>query len=113
MLKLMRQPLDPNTVSREIEVIRTIISENIAPLELYLFGSVAEGKMTDQSDYDLLIVMKDHDSCKLGMKQYIQIRSRLPRRPIDVLWMSQAEFDEKKVEGGVAFIAFQDGQKLI
>lgn len=109
----MRQPLDPNTVSREIEIIKTMISEKIAPLELYLFGSAAEGNMTDQSDYDLLIVMKDHGSCKLGMKQYIQIRPHLPRRPIDVLWMSQTEFDEKKVEGGVAFIAFQDGQKLI
>lgn len=106
----MRQPLDPNTVSREIEIIKTMISEKIAPLELYLFGSAAEGNMTDQSDYDLLIVMKDHGSCKLGMKQYIQIRPHLPRRPIDVLWMSQTEFDEKKLTGELLLSLFRTGR---
>jgi len=109
----MRKKLAANLVESELGTIQLVFSEEVKPQELYLFGSASEGKMTDHSDYDLLVVMKDVLDCKKGMKAYRRIRSLLPRRPIDVVWMHRTEFDLKKEEGGIAFIAFSEGRKLI
>jgi len=113
VLKVMRTNLKPEIVEKEVRLLTDLILKNISPLEMYLFGSASEGKMTDQSDYDLLIVVTDQIEQRLGMKKYSEIRSQLPRRPIDTIWMTKSEFDEKKREGGVAFIAFNEGKRLI
>lgn len=109
----MRRKLPVDVIEAELRAIQNIFSQQVRPHSLYLFGSASEGKMTDQSDYDLLVVMKDILDCKKGMKAYRLSRSHLPRRPIDVVWMHRKEFDQKKEEGGIAFVAFTEGRKLI
>ena len=38
----------------EVELLKNKIAEQISPLKIYLFGSFAEGKQTEDSDYDFL-----------------------------------------------------------
>ena len=112
-LKLTRKLLPAALIEAEIEQIRTVVLENINPINLYLFGSSAENKMTDQSDFDLLFVLSSVEEIKIAQIQWRKIRPLLPKRAFDVVWLTQSGFERKKREGGVAMIAYEDGRKLI
>jgi len=58
-LRVTRKPLDPEFQKAEILRITEIISTTINPVAIYCFGSASEGKATDQSDFDFLIILDD------------------------------------------------------
>lgn len=113
MLKLMRKVLSSELVEEEIQQIINVLRVEIAPVHAYLFGSASDGRMTDQSDYDLVLVFSSDEDRKKGKRGFAQARVQLPRRPFDVIWLTEEEFEKKKSGGGVVTIAIEDGRKLI
>lgn len=86
------------------------LSERVSILEAYLFGSAAEGRMTRDSDIDLLLVIADEAS---ETDVYAEVNKPF-FSPIAVDWiiLDKSNFDRKKNYGGVAFIAYHQGKKM-
>jgi len=47
-------------IEREIKIILDTIIEKLSPLKIVLFGSYVYGKLTKDSDIDILVVVQDH-----------------------------------------------------
>lgn len=83
--------LSKNDINNIVEKIKT----NINPKQIYLFGSYAEGRETDLSDVDLLIV---DDSGRNKNALALEISSMLfPRHyGLELIVASPEEIEEKK-----------------
>lgn len=82
----------------EIDELKDKFIENLTPVRIYLFGSFAEGKQTEDSDFDFYIVVKDSekDIAELTTKAYKSIR-RVKQRPVDILVGTQSRFEQRKL----------------
>ena len=110
-LRATRKVLSDAETADLVQRVSEIIISAAKPSALYLFGSASEGKMTDQSDLDYLVVCPDADSIKSGKSSLARLKP-LAGIPVDLIWVTQDEFKEKRESGGVCFIAWNDG-KLI
>jgi len=91
----------------EIDGIIKAILSTVPALEIYLFGSSANGKANEDSDYDFYVVIPD-DGMRAREATW-RIRKAIPRqtRPIDMLVNTKSRFDKYKdsisfIEGEVA-----------
>ena len=107
VLKCTRKLLDPNQVMKEAKEIALVLSQT-DPLKLYLFGSAAEGKMTDQSDFDFLLVFETAAQIKLAQKK-LKKHYPLSQYPVDIIWVTQEEYQRKKELGGICFVVEREG----
>jgi len=91
------------------EIVRRILSV-AKPGEIILFGSAATGKMTRDSDVDLLVVEPDPSDPRA---ESVRIQSALRGLgfPFDVIVISTQWFEESKmVIGGIAYAANKYGR---
>ncbi len=84
----------------EIDELKDSFIENLAPVRIYLFGSFAEGRQTEDSDFDFYIVVNDseNDMLSLTAKAYKAIRHK-QRRSVDIIVNTEKSFDNKKDKG--------------
>lgn len=83
-----------------------------SPARVILFGSVATGTATADSDLDILVVLDDVADARA---ESIRLRDALGDlgMPIDVIVMSTERFEETKhVIGGVAYPAHKYGRVI-
>ena len=82
---------------REIQKIKDELVSRILPERIYLFGSFAEGKGTDDSDFDFYIVMKDGvgNLTDLTAEAYRAIR-KVRTRAVDLILGTESRFEERK-----------------
>ena len=91
------------------------IAAAVNPLRIYLFGSFAEGRNNEDSDYDFYVVMSD--DCKenpldIAGQAYCSAR-HIKKRPIDVLIEKISRFNEmKNVPISVEYDVYQKGVLL-
>jgi len=81
-----------------------------SPARVIVFGSVATGTATTDSDLDLLVVIDDVADARA---ESIRLRAALGDvgMPVDVIVMSSARFEEtKQVIGGIAYPANKYGR---
>lgn len=93
------------------ELVRRILTA-AKPDRIILFGSAASGKMTRDSDIDLLVVEPEPGSIR---EESVKIRRALDEigYPIDVIVMSTERFEEtKNLLGGIAYPAHKYGRIL-
>jgi predicted nucleotidyltransferase len=93
------------------EIVRRILSVT-SPDKVILFGSAATGRMTGDSDIDLLIVEADPGDRR---EEYVRIRRALRGMgyPFDVMLISTQWFQESKdVIGGIAYPANKYGKVI-
>ena len=83
--------------TKEIEELKNSFIEHLAPVRIYLFGSFAEGRENENSDFDFYIIVKDteKDILDLTSKAYKSIRHK-QRRAVDIIVNTQSRFDIKK-----------------
>ena len=96
------------------EIILDIISEYNYE-SIILFGSRARNEHTQNSDYDLLIIMKEEKSIMELRKIQSQIRTKLALNNIDADVLVKTKFiiDEfKNKQGNVIYNALQEGVKI-
>lgn len=93
-----------------------IVVQSLASLilvqEAYLFGSVAHGSFTEDSDIDLIAVVADNIDVNELHKKF----NRLPLKrtfALDLILKNKSEFDQRKDVGGVCFEAFHHGKKIL
>jgi len=96
----------------DIEKIRDRVAESLHPEKIFLFGSYAEGKATDDSDIDLLVVVES------GLSRHernIALKRLFPARrfSLDAFVYTPQEYSRyKDVPGTIAYNATHFG-KLI
>ena len=82
------------TVKAEFDRYISFISQMDGVLRIYLFGSYANGKPTDNSDIDLMVVVRDGIN---ALKTMQNVSFGLPNKrvPLDVLVDNVSVFDER------------------
>lgn len=83
---------------KEIETLKHCLVSTLKPAKIYLFGSFAEGKQTQDSDFDFYIVMHDNTPermLSLTTKAYKAI-TNLRTRAVDIIINKEARFDSRK-----------------
>lgn len=83
------------------------------PEEIYLFGSHAWGTPTDDSDVDLMVVLRQSDDRPIRRDQRAQLcLGRLPLS-VDVLVRTRREVNRvRDVRGSLTHDVFQRGRKI-
>lgn len=106
-LAVARLPLSQEFVDFQVQKALLQISR-LQPLKIYLFGSAASGRATDQSDLDFLLVFSDQNRLRSAQKK---LRSIYPvcDIPVDLVWMIKSDFDRKSSIGGIAMEAHDFG----
>ena len=95
-------------VEEVVERLRTVAS----PVRVILFGSMASGNATADSDLDLLVLF---DAVPDPRGESVRLREALGDidMPVDVIVMSTARFEETKdVIGGLAYPAHKYGRVI-
>lgn len=93
------------------EIVRRILGLT-SPRRIILFGSAASGRMTRDSDLDLLVLADDPGDTR---KNSVRLRQALGGLgvPVDVVVMAPARFEEtKEVIGGIAYPAHKYGKVI-
>ena len=82
------------------------------PERIILFGSAATGRMTPDSDIDLLIVQREVTDARRESRRLREALAGLGR-PVDVVVMRSDRFEETKgVIGGIAHPAHKYGKVI-
>ena len=76
-------------ILRQVQQYVDHLVEQFRPERVILFGSLAEGRATADSDVDLMVVMEGKTN---GMDCALEIRRRIPRSfPLDLIVKTPAE----------------------
>ena len=102
------------TAEEQAELIEKLYAQIISlvtPHQVILFGSASRGEMTDASDLDVVVIVRDIDEVKSTQKSLNQL-SRLLQWPVDCLVVDLETFKRKSEIGGVYFVAKEEGRQL-
>ncbi|MCM8820342.1 MAG: nucleotidyltransferase domain-containing protein [Candidatus Omnitrophica bacterium] len=100
------------------ESIENILGQNGYTLDsIFLFGSRARGDFEKESDYDILVIIKDSIDLKqkreIWMKVFHQLHEDFPLTSFDVIIKTVLDFeDEKDVVNTISNEAYLEGIKL-
>lgn len=100
--------LDQNLIE---EIVGRILAVTLAE-RIIIFGSAAAGKMTRDSDIDLLVLKSAPDNPR---RESVRVRRALSGLgyPFDIIVMATERFEESKgVIGGIAFPANKYGKVI-
>ena len=89
--------IDKLDIPAEISKIKDAFIQKISPSRIYLFGSYAEGRQTEYSDYDFYIVVNNEtkniaDLTALAYKSIRNIRTKA----VDIIIGTEKRFEERK-----------------
>ncbi len=81
----------------EIDALKDCFVEQLSPLNVYLFGSYADGTYNENSDLDFYIVVDDSHTDLLALisKAYKAVRG-IRKHPVDILVGTKSKFEERK-----------------
>jgi hypothetical protein len=114
MHNLIRHGTPPFPAAKVVGIKKDLVStltSIVAPLEIYVFGSLASGRFDAYSDVDVLLVFEDEQSADSGRRRLHRDRPRIPF-PMDIVCIDRATFLEKSRIGGVCFVAATEGERI-
>ena len=84
-------------INEELKNITLRLAESLNPEKIYLFGSFARNEETDESDYDICILMSDNTKniSQIYGNAYSAIRE-VRTRPIDFIIGTKSGFERRK-----------------
>ena len=106
-----REPTATSVDATLEEAVRRILDVT-KPDRVILFGSAATGRMTRDSDIDLLVLDREGADPRKEARRIRTALAGLPF-PFDVIVMSRERFDEtREVIGGIAWPAAREGRVI-
>jgi len=100
------------------QIVENTTSQNGFTLDsIFLFGSRVRSDFKEESDFDILVILKDELSIKEKRKLAIEIlkalHSEFKFMPFDVIIKSRKDFDEEKdIVNTISNEVFLEGIKL-
>ncbi|HPN31678.1 MAG TPA: nucleotidyltransferase domain-containing protein [bacterium] len=104
-----------NQTQSNLSSIKSIISTIIDFTKIYLFGSRSREDYENESDYDLLIVIKQNITGYDRIKLMTEIRKKLAENKIDadIIIKTNEEINEyKNIPGHIVSIALNEGYTI-
>ena len=102
-----------HTNDTQLSEILKRLEKEFHPDRIYLFGSRARGQASSESDYDLLLVIKDSPLSKIERMQKAQEALWGIWGSADIVVFTQAEFDQLKEEpSSLVSTVLREGQLL-
>ncbi|GFO56801.1 nucleotidyltransferase [Geomonas sp. Red276] len=98
--------------TQDIDNLRDTIIERLRPQRIFLFGSYADGRATEESDIDLLVVMESPLS---HHQRNVALKRLFPHRcfSLDAFVYTPEEFSKyRDVPGTVVYSATHDGKVI-
>lgn len=108
-----RPPRDDCTFGDHLaEAVRRLV-ETLAPESVYLFGSVARGEATKDSDCDLMVIVSDSGEPRHRRAQRAYRALRGIPIPVEVLVLTRQEFERQlEVAASLPSAVRHEGQLL-
>lgn len=107
----MPQSLSPDdahsVVSAKLEWVRSIC----LPREIWLFGSAADGTMTEASDVDIALVFDTRDAL-LSCRRRLLSSPRSDDWPVDLVFFLHDDFVRRSKIGGLPMIIINEGKRV-
>ncbi len=89
------------------------LARTFAPVEIWLYGSVARGSDDGDSDLDLLVVLDEYDPADAIELKTTALRAVTSPVPFDVTFTDPARFEDRSaVPGTVERAATLEGRRL-
>ena len=102
-------------MKKDIDIIRDTILKEINPYQILLFGSYATGQQVEDSDIDLMILIKEHISRKEKLDILFKIEKQFLKLKydIDIILKNWTEFNKyKKYIGTINYDVSREGKVL-
>lgn len=103
---------DHRTLAEWVPEAARAIAEAFAPRQIILFGSVARGDETVDSDLDLLVVFDQIHGRRRDLAVEIQRALDEIGAPVDVVVTDRADLDRRATIPGLLRQALRDGQVI-
>jgi predicted nucleotidyltransferase len=112
MLKrILAKALPHHFVEALVQSELTALLRLCDPRKVYLFGSAARGTMTDASDIDLLVVLKDGTDIKRVKRSYY-CRKKEHLVPVDIIFIVESDFISRSKIGGIPMVCASEGRLI-
>ena len=110
---LMKEKVITKEIQQELEEITKSILSVVSVKEIFLFGSYANGTPSENSDFDIYVVIPDNTMRPLNAMTKINIAvSKNQKRPVDILVGSQSDFKKRSSLPYIEKEVFNKGIKI-
>lgn len=108
----MTEKIIENKNNEELEHMKKALVGLLYPKKIYLFGSFARGDQTEDSDYDLCVILDNNTPRTMEeyAKAYKAVRGRT--RPVDIIIYNEMDFEEKKSKRSIEKKVEEEGVVL-
>jgi predicted nucleotidyltransferase len=111
LFRLRPKALTPAQTNEILTAKLKWILSGCQPVKIILFGSAARNEMTDQSDVDIALLFSTAAEVKVQKKLLYKTPGR-DLWPQDLFFLSEEEFSEKALTGGICEIIASEGKVL-
>ena len=111
-MSLARVTARPLTPEQTASLVNKLVSEVCVVdglKKIILIGSAAEGRMSEASDIDLVLIFESKDALAQGRKK-VHLLRKPPLWPCDLLCVDEPTYAEKALVGGIFFVAREEGK---
>lgn len=110
---LMKEKNITKEIQQELEEITKSILSVVSVKEIFLFGSYANGTPSENSDFDIYVVIPDNSMRPLDAMTKINMAiSKNQKRPVDILVGSQSDFKKRSSLPYIEKEVFNKGIKI-
>ncbi|MDD2212700.1 MAG: nucleotidyltransferase domain-containing protein [Clostridia bacterium] len=100
-------------IRNELEKIKQTILHTVETEEIYLFGPYAEGIFSEDSDFDICVVIPDDSIRPLEAMQIIdRVLYQEQKKPINILVRRASDFQQRKLLSTLERTIAQEGVRL-
>lgn len=107
--KLTKIALDITFCENLISSLCDYITSCCMPERIIIFGSAARQEMTEMSDLDIIVLIPTKIEIESARQAYFGQPSPIDW-PVDILFMTTANFASRAAIGGVCYIAEKEGR---
>lgn len=110
---LMKEKVITKEIQQELEEITKSILSVVSVKEIFLFGSYVNGTPSENSDFDIYVVIPDNSMRPLDAMTKINMAiSKNQKRPVDILVGSQSDFKKRSSLPYIEKEVFNKGIKI-
>ncbi|MDI3477820.1 MAG: uncharacterized protein PWQ59_1345 [Thermoanaerobacterium sp.] len=81
----------------DLEKIKNIILNNLDVDKIYLFGSYAYGTPSEESDYDIFVIIPDNSIRPIEAMQLLgDLLYKVQTRPVDLIVTKSSDFNSRR-----------------
>ncbi len=110
LARLVARAMRPDEVQALTDALVNDARRHAGLKRVILFGSAAEGRMTEASDIDAVLIFDTAQQARTAQSQFYQ--QRVFVWPTDAICVDEQLFAERSAVGGILYVAAHEGKVL-